>query len=238
MHKFLSEYGRLVVAIIALSGFFVLLGVLLSDKDVQDSMKNIVSENEQDSTALFENTDDYSSAIVGDTVESDTVPYFKIADDINLGIIKTAFTYDDALTDVRAYYKGEDITALSKTSDNKDVKLTIMAYQYIPVIEKSEGDINGTVVMEEVYAKDKYGHYIYAEDGVTKLKTTQPKYDISDAVKFTKKNYIDTTATNYKIKLVYRVQVGTYKAECEVFYLKNTVGATVDTSGLTALEFN
>jgi hypothetical protein len=74
--------------------------------------------------------------------------------------------------------------------------------------------------METVYAKDKYGHYIYASDG-TKLTTTQPKYWISDSYVLNSNSYIDTSATNCKLKLVYRLQVGTYKAECEVTYLKN-----------------
>lgn len=255
MKRFIEEYGRLAISIIAMLGFFFLLGMLLGREDEDGSIKHIFRSNRQDSTALFGKQDaikgvdgefnydpsisdfDYSEVVIGDTLMSDSAPYFKVDENAIFTIGYNQFDYTDAFRYITPYYNGENILNKSKSSDGKDIKITVLAYEYKPVIEKSESDINGHVVMEEVYAKDKYGHYIYSLDGKEKLKTLQPKYDISNSVELTKSNYISSLDKNYKIKLVYRVQVGTYKAECEAVYTKNKVTNNKSVSGKSVIKF-
>lgn len=252
MKKFVLEYGRLVITIIALLGFFVLLGGLLA-QDSSSSIYGIFHKESQDSTAVY-NKDFYDS-VIGDTVDSSVAPYFKIADSADFGITNNQIDYNRLFRDISIIYKGQNIT--NKTSvDGKAVTKTVLVSECVPSIISATGDdINGHIDTEEVYALDKYGHYIYKDakgryntdknyDSKTgqKVKITQPKFLTSDSVVFKTNNYIDCSplsevdnARQYKV--TYRVQVGELKAECVVKYIKNRAGTNIDVSGKTKIEF-
>lgn len=245
MNKFIQEYGRLVIAIIVMFGFFAVLGILLSHTN-KNSIYNVQKSKTQSSSALYSDNkegEDIASSdtfnnIIGDVVESDTAPYFKIneTNNDNFGITTDAISYKDLFKNVRIYYKGQDITDKDSANGEK-VKVTVLAYNYLPVLATENGNVNSHVVMEEVDAKDKYGHYIYDDNG-ERVKTIQPKYSISDSVVVNKNNYIDTSARTCKIQIVYRVQINSYKAECKVMYIKNRETGTTNKSGLTKIKFS
>jgi hypothetical protein len=230
MDTFITEYGRTMISVIAVAIFLILFGILISSDESPLSLKNIFSKNAQNSEAINKNYD----SIIGDTIASDTAPYFEIDDNIDLSIEQNTLTYNDLIQYVRAKcwaYDRENnkmdyiyITTASEVELVKDKKepvtLTILAYKYEPVLSED----GHSIVMEEVTATDKYGHTLIVTDGNGKEKTTtilQPKYNVTGPVVLNESSYIDTSATNCQIKVVYRVQVGTYKAECEVTYLKN-----------------
>lgn len=243
MNKFMQEYGRLVFAIIIISGFFIILGSLLSKSD-NNSIYKTQDEHTQNSSAIYTDsgegndisTSDTFDAVIGDVIKSSTVPYFKVdTKDNRYSITSDAFTYNDMFTNVRIIYKDKDITDLSNVNGEK-VTVTVLAYKYEPELQKIEGGINYQVVMEEVDAKDKYGHYIYDTNG-ERVKTKQPKYKITKSI-IAKNNYIDTSEKTCKYQIVYRVQVGSYKAECKVFYIKNKKETNKDVSGLVKAQFS
>ena len=248
MHRFIQEYGRLVIAILIMAAFFIALGSILLNRNDKRSIFGVQSEKTQTSSPIYSDTEskegedvassDTFSNLVGDIVESDTVPYFKIKEttDNQFSITKDAITYNDLFQSVRIYYKGQDVTD-KDTVNGEKVKVTVLAYSYKPVLERSLGDKNEHVVMEEVDAKDKYGHYIY-DSQHNRIKELQPKYSISDSVVVGKNNYIDTREKTCKIQIVYRVQIDAYKAECKVFYIKNRTGTATSTQGLTKISFS
>lgn len=251
MNRFVQEYGRLVLTIIVLSAFFIALGRILGRND-KNSIFSVQEKKTQTSSPIYSDTkaedakegeeiasSDTFSNLVGDVVESDTAPYFKVKEtnnDNQFSITKDAITYNDLFQSVRVYYKGQDVTD-KNTVDGEKVKITVLAYSYKPVLERLEGEKNEHVVMEEVDAKDKYGHYIYDENN-NRIKEIQPKYSISDSVVVGKNNYIATSDKTCKIRIVYRVQIGSYKAECKVFYIKNRSTGTASVNGLTKVVFS
>ena len=247
MNRFIQEYGRLVLAIIVMAAFFIALGTLLNRKD-ERSIFGVQNKKTQTSSPIYSDKEskegedvassDTFSNLVGDVVESDTAPYFKIKEttDNQFSITKDAITYNDLFQSVRIYYKGQDVTD-KDTVNGEKVKVTVLAYSYKPVLEQSPGDTNLHVVMEEVDAKDKYGHYIY-DSSNNRIKELQPKYSISNSVVVGKNNYIDTSEKTCKIQIVYRVQIDSYKAECKVFYIKNRASTATSTHGLTKISFS
>lgn len=255
MKKFVLEYGRLVIAIIALSGFFVLLGTILS-KNVSNtkSIYGIFDSQSQDSSAVY--NESFYDLVIGDTVENSVAPYFKVVDNPDFGISENQVDWNRLFRDVRIMYKGTDITDLSSV-DGKSIKKTILVYEYKPSIIPAVGtDINGYVETEEVYVLDKYGHYIYRDANGNynidanynpatgkKVTITQPKFLISNGSVFTQSNYIDCTPVSNidnarQYKVTYRVQIGELKAECIVNYIKNRVCTDIDVSGKSKIEFN
>lgn len=250
MRKFIQEYGRLVIAIIALTGFFAMISVLLS-KSVSGtrSIYDIFKKNSQSSSAV------YNEEFYEDTVEDSTAPYFKISEDAVYEITENQIDWDRLFRDVRIYYKDNDITELDEIN-GQTVQKTVLIYEYKPSIATAEGtDANGYMETEEVYATDKYGHYIYMDsagryntdddyDAATgeKVIITQPKVLISNSAVFSQTDYIDCTAetdtdNSRQYKATYRVQIGELKAECTVIYIKNRAGSDIDVSGKTKIEF-
>ena len=220
MARFMQEYGRLILAIIAACAIFALLAVLLGSGP--NGITSLFNKYGQDSNAIY-GSDDTFSAVSGDVYDKGlSIPYFKVSDHLKTTFDTSAFTYADAVSQVSAMYKGSLVD---------DSKIAIWAYWYEPVIEKDAGETNGHIVFETVNAVDKYGKYIYEEDGVTVKKVKQVKYKVSDAVQLKPGTYIDTATDNAKIKLVYRVEVGSLKAECSVIYTKGQTVETVTPTG-------
>lgn len=255
MKKFLSEYGRLVIAIVAISGFFVLLGNLLS-KNVANtrSIYGIFNSQSQDSSAVY--NESFYESVIGDVMQDSTAPYFDISDGANFEISQNQIDWNRLFQDVRIIYNGNDVTD-SDYADGQAIKKTILVYEYRPSIIPADGtDINGYVDTEEVYALDKYGHYIYRDangnynidanyDASTgeKVMITQPKFLVSNGAVFAPHNYIDCTPVSdidnaRQYKVTYRVQIGTLKAECIVNYIKNRVCEDIDVSGKSKIEFD
>jgi hypothetical protein len=255
MKKFVQEYGRLVVTIVALTGFFVLLGVLLSQNvSNTKSIYGIFNRNSQDSSAVY--NDDFYDSVINDTVESSMAPYFEIADDADYSISENQIDWNRLFKDVKIIYDGKDVTNVNSVN-GKTIEKTVLVYEYKPSIIPATGtDTNGYVETEEVYATDKYGHYIYKDangnyntdadyDSFTgeKVKITQPKILISNSAIFSLSNYIDCTPTSdidntRQYKVIYRVQIGELKAECSVNYIKNRVGSDINVSGKSKIEFS
>lgn len=220
MSRFLQEYGRMIIAMIAAFAIFALIGILLGLGPT--GISSLFKKYSQDSNAVYGDESTFT-AVSGDVYEQGlNIPYFKISDNLETTFDTSAFTYEDAIRQVSAMYKD----ALVDSSN-----ITILAYWYEPVIEKTADDANGHVVFETVNAVDKYGKYIYEDDGVTIRKTKQVKYQISDPVQLKPGTYIDTTADNAMIKLVYRVEVDSLKAECSVIYTKGQTIETVNPEG-------
>ena len=255
MKKFVSEYGRLVIAIIALIGFFTLLGVILS-KNITNpkSIYGIFNVHAQDSSAVYDG--EFYESVIGDVVESNTAPYFKISHNPNFGILENQIDWNRLFQDVRMMYNGIDVTDMD-IIDGQEIQKSVIVYEYKPsIIEATGTDLNGHIEMEEVYAKDKYGHYIYQDaNGYynnspnynplsgKKVTITQPKFLTSDGIVFTKSNYIDCSAASEidntrQYKVIYRMQIGKLKAECSVNYIKNRVGTDINVSGKSKIVFN
>lgn len=254
MKKFVLEYGRLLIAIIAILGFFTILGKLLSDKTNPNSIAGKFQKQYDGVSSIYD--DSFYSSVIGDVVEKSTAPYFSIADNPEFEFTTAQVDWNRLFKDVSIRYKDKDITN-SDTIDGKTIIKTVMVYEYTPsIIPSSDLDVNGHVEMEEVYAKDKYGHYIYQDangyysnsdyyNSATghKVIITQPKFKISDGAEFDKNNYIDcedksSVNISKQYKVVYRVQIGKLKAECTVTYVKNKVGTNIDISGKSKIVFN
>ena len=242
MKRLLEEYGRLIIAIICASSFFVVLGVLLSDENTKGSLTNKFDKYEQDSTDLYK--EDYLENTIGNK-ESDKVPYYnlydnngiKITGNTSIALESSIITYDNLVNHIKIIYKDEDITNKTKTKDGKDISKKIFVYKYTPRIIKNENDINGHIEMEEVYVTDKYGHFIYEEDGKTKIKINQPKLDIAQA-NIENNQFVNINPEASIIDIVYRVQVGTYKAESTLRLVKDAnTKYEEDLIGLTKVNF-
>lgn len=226
MKRFLEEYGRLVIAIICATSFFLALGILLSGEDEKGSLLNIFKKNNQDSTALYNS--EYIEGTLGNK-ESDKVPYYilydndgiKITDNKSIALESSVMTYDYIKNHIKIMYKNEDITNKTKAKDGKEINSKIIVYTYTPRIIKNDNDINGHIEMEEVYATDKYGHFIYGEDGKTKIKTMKPKLDMA-STEIKNNQFVNINPEASIIDIVYRVQVGTYKAESALRFVKDS----------------
>lgn len=254
MKKFVLEYGRLIIAIIAIIGFFILLGgVLNKNSSDPKSIYGIFETQGQDSSAVY--NEDFYTSVVGDVVENSTAPYFSIADGSSFVIDKNQLTYDQLFKNVRIMYDGSDITG-SSSVNGQPVETFLIIYEYKPSIVEAEGtDRNGYLEMEEVDALDKYGHYIYQdasgkynneagydESTGKKVKVMQPKFNVSKGCEFASNSYVDLTPESdvdnaRRYKVVYRVQVGTLKAECMVTYIKNQEGEDINASGKSKINF-
>lgn len=225
MRRLIQEYGRLIIAFIAVTVFLVLLNILLGDK-ADWSLKNSYENNKVDSTVLHNDSYD----IAKDTIKNSSVPYFEVDRQAGAREITTnAFTLEEALSGVNLKYNGT-------TLNNNQV--TVLVYDYKVATEKDAGDVNGHVVYEMVDATDKYGHYIYESDGKTRVQVQQPKILESNGVELTTSNYVDTSMPSCKLKVVYRANVGTYKAETELTFIKNKESTNKNTSGLNKIIFN
>jgi hypothetical protein len=227
MGQFLEEHGRLIVAIVAATGVFALIGLLLGTGN--GSFLSLFQKYAQESTSVYGDADIFS-AVSGDIYDQGVnTPYFHVDEDIKTTFASNAFTYEDAVAQITAMYQGEAV-------DSSEV--TVLAYWCEPVIEKSADDVNGHVVTETVNAVDKYGKYIYEDDGVTIKTTKQVKYNVSDGVEFTPGTYIDTSGENARIRLVYRVEKNSMKAECTAVYTKSRQATSSGSSASgTALVF-
>jgi hypothetical protein len=119
MKKFVQEYGRLVVTIVALTGFFVLLGVLLSQNvSNTKSIYGIFNRNSQDSSAVY--NDDFYDSVINDTVESSMAPYFEIADDADYSISENQIDWNRLFKDVKIIYVGKDVTNVNSVNGDRE----------------------------------------------------------------------------------------------------------------------
>lgn len=244
MKSFVQEYGLIVIIIIGVSFFFH----IWSDAFFGSEGVYFVYNTWRPDIATVTT----NGSIVNSIVDSrNNVPYFDISDSKSFIIESDTYTKSQFLSGVTAKFaNGSTLSGI-----------TVIVYKYTPLMADENLGVNGHVMMTseyvnrygydelvklsetgkytEVFATDKYGSYIYDNDG-KKVVSEQPIYRISYGKVLGDNEYIDTSDVSEKYKVVYRVQSGVFKAEYEAFFVKksDSVGTSGGLSGYTKVDFD
>lgn len=234
MKSFLTEYGLLFISIIGVAFFFFVWAMFVNGKS---GFGVVYNTWRPDVSALRG-----SSSVEKDSVENSSVPYFKVSDDVSkYKITGKTFTKSQALAPIEAYYKGARLNAND---------ITVIVYRYSPVMSttasSNSGNINEHVMLaklldnggnytydalkalhdtgdySEVFATDKYGNYLYDNNGKY-IPNNQPIYKVSKEQELTDSKPINVLNVSEKYRVVYRVTGGTLKAECQRFFTNENV---------------
>lgn len=234
MKSFLTEYGLLFISIIGVAFFFFVWAMFVNGKS---GFGVVYNTWRPDVSALRG-----SSSVEKDSVGNSSVPYFKVSDDVSkYKITGKTFTKSQALAPIEAYYKGARLNAND---------ITVLVYRYSPVMSttssSNSGNINEHVMLakllddggnytydalkalhdtgdySEVFATDKYGNYLYDNNG-NYVPNNQPIYKISKEQELTNSKPINVINISEKYRVVYRVTGDTLKAECQRFFTNENV---------------
>lgn len=219
MKVLFEEYGKIITSIICVSIFFFLFSHFMFA-----NTKDLNGDGVNDSTILKSSFNTYTvdlkdfnsnDSVISDVLNSAITPHFKIANpNTNYKITANTFTRAESLNILKAY--ADDAETMDITQS-----VTVLVYKYnlVKTYVDSFGNAltNGTIVMEEIDATDKYGNIILDING-NPVKVSQPKYNIIFLGELT--SSIDTSSDTEKYKFVYRVTTGTLKAEWSTFFIK------------------